>query len=112
MYKRNAVIERRKAARLALASRVPEPRVDNVDGPCLAHAVRRLCACAHCKGLGDKEQMISILIARYHTKCFREKFGFKAVLELPLHSNGKFRLCDLTTYEMRELLNDRAKRSP
>lgn len=107
---RNALAERRRAAKLASfgAATDVQPITDNVDNMRTAHDVRRLCLCSHCGGLGDREQMIA-LGGPYHTLCFRQVFGFEAVLALPMAQSGKFRMRDLSTTEMRRLINRRAK---
>lgn len=109
---RNALLERRRAAKLALASGAsdPPPMIDNAGNMRTAHDVRRLCPCHCCGGMGDREQMIFMQVP-YHTKCFRQAFGFDAVLALPVEQGGKFRICDLSPKEMRRLLV-RLTRSP
>ena len=89
----------------------PKPLIDNVDDM-RAHAVRRLVECAHCKGLGDKHQMIlgshgHDAALQYHTQCYRRRFGFDAVLRLSSIQRDKFRLCDLSPKEMRKLISQR-----
>jgi hypothetical protein len=104
MPRRNVVVRRRDDARLNLASGAT-PMMDNVDNMRTAHDIRRLCECTQCSGLGDREQMICVAIGQYHTRCFRDVFGFGGVLALPAALMGKFRLCDLTVSEMRTLIN-------
>ncbi len=110
---RTHISERRRKSDTALtraAANVaaPEPLIDNVPDPFTAHDVRRLCACNHCKGIGDRKQMISVQ-KPFHTLCFRQAFGFAAVLALPDEQKDKFRLMDLSTEEMRALLRSRSK---
>lgn len=102
---RNALLERQRSATLALARGAsdPPPVIDNVDNMRTAHDVRRLCQCSHCNGLGDRDQMICAPVP-YHTRCFRQAFGFELVLELPAAQSGKFRISDLSAKEMRRLL--------
>lgn len=47
----------------------------------------------------------------YHTLCFRQAFGFEAVLALPNPQQGKFRISDLSIEEMRKLINSWKHRS-
>ncbi len=94
---RKHMSERRPKADTALARSVTKvaapgpPLIDNVPDPFTAHDVRRLCACHHCKGIGDRKRMISVQ-KPYHTLCFRQTFGFEAVLALPDTQQGKFRI--------------------
>lgn len=112
MPRRSVVVRRRDDARLALAAAATNvPMMDNVDNMHTAHDIRRLCKCTRCGGLGDREQMICVAIGPYHTRCFREVFGFEGVLALPTDLMGKFRICDLTASEMRTLINRRGKQA-
>lgn len=112
MPRLNTVIERRNAARRTLAAGATNvPLMDNVDNMHTAHDIRRLCKCTHCDGLGDREQMIRVATGLYHTRCFREAFGFRGVLALPTELMGKFRMCDLTASELRTLINRREKQA-
>lgn len=101
MPRRNPLLERHRSARLALVRGAGDP-------PIMDNVVRRLCRCSHCSGLGDREQMICAPVP-YHTKCFRQAFGFDLVLELPVKQSGKFRISDLSYKEMRLLILRREK---
>lgn len=78
--------------------------LDNVNGFRSAHDVRRLRICEGCSGIGTDAQMILAGGDHWHTRCFRVKRGFKAVLSLPKTQRGKFRMCDLTLREMQRLI--------
>jgi len=48
------------------------------------HDVRHLVVCRHCKGLGDKRNMLgSAKEGRIHGRCYVDAFGLKALLSLP-----------------------------
>jgi len=81
--------------------------IDNVKGFRTAHDVRRLRVCQGCHGLGSTGQMIQLADDHWHTRCFRVRQGFKAVLALPLAQRDKFRMCDLTLREMQRLIDTR-----
>lgn len=92
------------------AAKTVQPRMDNMDDVRTAHDIRRLVQCAHCRGIGDRAQMIvgpesGAGTALHHTRCFIERYGFNAVLELPKAELGKFRLCDMTRAQARRLLD-------
>jgi hypothetical protein len=110
MKVRNHLVERRLQA-IAKAARDVPPILDNLPESITAHSVRRLCQCHHCKGLGDREQMICVQVP-FHTLCFRQAFGFEGVLALSDDQKGKFRISDLCPDEMRKLLKSTRKKQP
>lgn len=63
----------------------------------------------HCNGVGDGTQMIHGSRGhdaglRIHTACYVQRYGFEAVKELPKAERDKFRMCDLTLQQMRQLM--------
>lgn len=94
-----------------------EAIADNLPERITAHAVRRFRPCAHCEGIGSDELMIHgsrdhDAGLRFHTACYVKRYGFTAVLDLPRAEQEKFRLCDLTTKQMRKLIDTMATYKP
>lgn len=82
-----------------------KPIIDNMPEKLTAHAIRRLCQCGRCRGMGDGEQMIENETLKYHTTCYVKKFGLRAVLALPRADLGKLRIRDLTRRQMQRLMD-------
>ena len=86
----------------------PKPIYDNLPEKLTAHAIRRLRPCVLCNGFGDRDEMIVPSLGseeRFHTQCYIEACGFDAALRLPTSERGKFRLCDVTWQQARQLSN-------
>ena len=77
-----------------------KPITDNMPTKATAHTVRGLRKCAHCSGIGHKDQMV---YGTHHTLCWKLSKGFKAVLALPQSERDKYRLCDLTIRQAQKL---------
>lgn len=69
-----------------------------------AHSVRHLTICIHCKSLGERHQMVTLDIRRWHGKCYIAKFGKVELFKLPEKEIRKLTLGDIGSIMMREIL--------
>lgn len=77
-----------------------------------AHDVRTLRGCAHCGGLGHKTQMLEgsphageRSTPWFHGRCFAEKFGEKALLDMGRIQLDRLCMGDLGTRLMRAVID-------
>jgi hypothetical protein len=84
-----------------------------------SHDVRNVRVCEHCNSPGSgllqsgfsgqpydsTYNAAGTPIKHYfHPQCFVEKFGFRKVTKLPADERSKFRICDISSRQMRRLL--------
>lgn len=77
------------------------------------HDIRRMVACFHCTGIGDKQNMVPIRPdgknAEYvHGRCFIEHEGMGAFLALPDETQNRLTLDDIGVKAMKALMEKRA----
>lgn len=71
-----------------------------------AHDVRRLRTCGHCGMIGDSAHMIPWMARDwFHGRCYADKFGVDALLELHPDLTEGLQIGDLGVALMKQLCN-------
>lgn len=78
-----------------------------------AHDVRHLRICAHCKGLGDRREMVTLFPVDkdwHHGRCYIAIHGLHWFLRLPTGILANVTLGDIGVEAMRALLQEMERR--
>lgn len=85
-----------------------DPRIRQEEQDKRLAYTHRLISCVHCEELGDKTAMIYGQRGHdptrpHHPHCYLAHYGFTCATFLPSPDRGKFRLCDFSATQLREM---------